>query len=205
MRLHEKQELLEITRNLVVGEHAAVDVRQADGSIKTVTVVELGKLDGLTATATELNRAADVSGRLVTVTGTSLSVTQDSHDGKTIVMSEDGGDNQATFTLPDASGSGAKFHFKVGVVNTSNYVIQAANADDTMAGSVIMNQDSGDSVVSFNTSSSDDTITLNGGTQGGAAVGDWIELEDIADNTWAVRGVLTGTGTEATPFSAAVS
>ena len=48
------------------------------------------------------------------------------------------------------------------------------------------------------------TITLNGTTTGGVNKGDWIELEDIASGVWGVAGTITGSGTEATPFSAAV-
>jgi hypothetical protein len=36
-------------------------------------------------------------------------------------------------------------------------------------------------------------------------VGEWIEVEDVATATWAVKGMLTATGAAfATPFSAAV-
>jgi hypothetical protein len=37
------------------------------------------------------------------------------------------------------------------------------------------------------------------------SVGEWVELQDIAANTWFVRGMLSSTGAAfATPFSAAV-
>ena len=51
-----------------------------------------------------------------------------------------------------------------------------------------------------------DTITLNGGTQGGI-VGDYLELIDIATNQYHVRGVMrvAAGANPATPFSAAVS
>jgi hypothetical protein len=51
-----------------------------------------------------------------------------------------------------------------------------------------------------------DTITLNRTTTGSVNVGEWIEVEDVATATWAVKGMLTdGRGVRnATPFSAAV-
>ena len=119
-------------------------------------------------------------------------------------MGEVGGNAAATFTLPAATGSGATYHFIVSVVNTSNYVIQVTG-DDTIDGSVILHQDSASSVVSFNTAATSDTITLNGTTKGGVSIGDELTLIDSASNQYTVKGVLTASGTEATPFSAAVS
>jgi ribosome-interacting GTPase 1 len=120
-------------------------------------------------------------------------------------MGEVGGDAAATFTLPAATGSGAEFQFIVSVVNTSNYVIKVADATDTIDGSVVLHQDSANTVVSFNTASDSDTITLNGTTTGGVSIGDEITLIDIATNQYMVKGILTASGTEATPFSASVS
>jgi hypothetical protein len=110
-----------------------------------------------------------------------------------------------TLTLPAATGSGNEYRFIVSVVNTSNYVIQVANADDTIDGSVILHQDSANTVVSFNTVAASDTITLNGTTKGGVSIGDELTLIDSLANQYTVKGVLTASGTEATPFSAAVS
>jgi hypothetical protein len=45
---------------------------------------------------------------------------------------------------------------------------------------------------------------MDGSTKGGIK-GDIIELEDIAADTWSVRVMGSATGTEATPFSAAVA
>ena len=45
----------------------------------------------------------------------------------------------------------------------------------------------------------------NGTTTGGVAIGDFIELIDIATDKWLVFGHTTTSGTEATPFSATVS
>lgn len=110
-----------------------------------------------------------------------------------------------TLTLPAASGSGKTFMLLIGTTVTSNnVVIQVANASDTMAGLATLAQDSADTVVSFETASTSDTITLNGSTKGGIK-GDVITLKDAQANLWLVQMSGSGTGTEATPFSAAVS
>lgn len=140
--------------------------------------------------------------RIATLTA-STTITQEQHDGKTLLMGASGA--ALTFTLPAATGRGTKLKFMVSVVNTSNYIIAVANATDTMDGSIISLQDSADTVVGWETASTSDTITLNGTTTGGVSIGDWVELQDIAAGQWAVTGVTTSSGTEATPFSAAVS
>jgi len=130
-------------------------------------------------------------------------ITAAAHSGRKLYMGEVGGNAAATFTLPAATGSGATYHFIVSVVNTSNYVIQVTG-DDTIDGSVILHQDSANTVVSFNTAATSDTITLNGTTKGGVSIGDELTLIDAATDQYIVKGVLTASGTEATPFSAAV-
>ena len=110
-----------------------------------------------------------------------------------------------TVTLPASSGSGASFCFSVATTVTSNNdIIQVANATDVMQGVCIMAQDGGDTSVAFETASTSDTITMNGSTKGGI-IGDYIILTDVKSGFWQVRMVASGTGTEATPFSAAVS
>lgn len=156
----------------------------------------------VSATADELNRAADVSARIVNLAVTTI-LTEAAHEGKTIVMG--GAGTARTFTLPAATGGGGKYRFVVGAVNTSNYLIKAAVGTDLFEGNLLMVCDGGDTVEGFESGATDDTVTLNGTTTGGAAVGDWIEFEDISATGWAVRGVLTGTGDEVTPFSDTVA
>ena len=141
---------------------------------------------------------------IVTLVATG-SITAATHAGKILLMVEVGGNAAATFTLPAATGSGAEYRFIVSVVNTSNYVINVANANDTIDGSVTLHQDSAATVASFNTAAASDTITLDGTTTGGVSIGDEITLVDMATNQYMVKGILTASGTEATPFSAAVS
>lgn len=164
-------------------------------------------LDSVTITATpaELNRVADASGRIVTTTAASLSLTEAAHDGKTVVVN-----TAATFaaTLPAATGSGARFKIIVGAtVTTGSFTVSVADATDTMDGNAFFKTDNATNaanVIGFAATADDDTITMNGSTKGGI-IGDIIELEDIATNIWSVRITGTATGTEVTPFSAAVS
>lgn len=159
-----------------------------------VVVSEAGFRTGTTGLAARL-----VAG------GSATTLTVADHEGKTILLDTLAG---TTITLPAATGSGAKFRFVVSVVNTSNsHVIEVADATDIMYGNIIANStgDTPDLAQPWPTAADSDTITLNGTTTGGLAIGDWIEVEDIKANAWAVTGVVTASGTEATPFSAAVS
>lgn len=153
----------------------------------------------LTATADEINRNNDVSGRLVTLTG-DTSITEATHEGKTCLLGEVGGDASLTATLPEATGSGAKYRFVISVVNTSNYVI-AALTTDTFSGNIVMLSADAATAQGFFADGTDDKMTMNGTTTGGVTIGDWVQFEDILDTTWHVTGIITGSGTEATPFS----
>ena len=162
---------------------------------------------GLTVTAGTTDLSGSFIRDVVTLTA-DTTITNAAHAGRILLMGEVGGDASATFTLPAATGTGAEFKFIVSVVNTSNYVIQVTG-DDTIDGSVVVTNDSTDggtaSLISWPTVAASDTITLNGTTTGGVNIGDYILLTDIATNQYSVSGLLNASGTEATPFSAAVS
>lgn len=157
---------------------------------------------GTSATSAEIDRVADVSARVVTLAN-STSITELTHDSKVLLLTGTGA--AKTQTLPAATGSGARFLFIVGAVNTSNHVIQVTG-NDVMYGNIVTNStgDTPDLGQPWPTAVDSDTITLNGTTTGGQAVGDFVELIDIAPDKWFVRGITTTSGTEATPFSAAV-
>jgi len=133
-------------------------------------------------------------------------VTITEHAGRTLLLGEVGGNAAVTLTLPAATGTGAVYKFIVSVTNTSNYKIQVADATDTIDGIMMYLDEDGTAVSAFPTVAASDTITLNGGTQGGI-VGDYLELIDIATNQYHVRGVMrvAAGANPATPFSAAVS
>jgi hypothetical protein len=138
---------------------------------------------------------------VVTVTDATLSLTAGGHAGQTVVS-----DLAATqtFTLPAATGSGNKYEVFVKTTKTGDLVIQVASASDVMSGTAILFADAGDTVVGFATAATSDTITLDGTTTGGIA-GAIVKLQDIASGVWRVEVVSDASGTEATPFSAAVS
>ena len=163
---------------------------------------------GITVTAGTTDLSGSFIRDLVTLVE-DTTITNALHAGRVLLMGEVGGDASATFTLPAATGTGAEFKFIVSVVNTSNYVIQVADATDTIDGSVVVTNDSTDggtaSLISWPTVAASDTITLNGTTTGGVNIGDYILLTDIATNQYSVSGLLNASGSEATPFSAGVS
>lgn len=145
---------------------------------------------------------AHVASGVVNATAATLTVTQASHAGQTVTLNRAAG---IAVTLPAATGTGAIYRFFVGTTVTSNTTtIKVGTAAETMRGNAVVLQDAGDTLVGFEAGATADTITLDGSTTGGI-VGDFIELIDVAANMFYVRCLLSGTGTEATPFSATVS
>lgn len=107
-----------------------------------------------------------------------------------------------TLTLPVATGSGVTFCIFVGTTVTSNnLIINVPDANNIIQG--VLSVASDIAGVTCPTTTTSDTITMNGTTTGGIK-GSYVELTDIATNTWGVSGSLVSSGTEATPFSAAV-
>ena len=140
--------------------------------------------------------AASVTGATLTIT--SANGLADAYNGEVIPLNRAGG---MTVTLPASTGSQAVYTFLVGTTFTSNGVIQVANATDTFNG--IANVGGGTGSV-FSTLPASDTITMNGSTTGGLA-GSLITVRDVAVGDWIVTANLIGSGSPATPFSAAVS
>lgn len=173
------------------------------GTAVTATAAELNaSVAGLLATTAELNRAADVSTRLVAA-GATLAVTTAAHDGKIIALDTAAG---SICTLPAATGSGAVFRFLVTVTATSNSHIIKVTTNDTMTGFVHNNDVDGTAVAFYKATGTDDTITMNRTTTGGV-IGDWIECVDMLADLWFVRGAVTCVAGSniATPFSATVT
>lgn len=142
---------------------------------------------------------------IIVASAATLVMSEKLHDGKTILLSKSGG---IAVTLPPATGSGMKLRFVVGVVSTTGYVLSAYVGTDLVKGMIIgasTTDSATDAPRTWVPGSTDDTITLNGTTTGGVKLGDWIELEDVSTTMWAVKGMVTQSGTEATPFSDAVT
>lgn len=180
----------------------------ASGEIADSGTIALGQI---TVAASEGNYAEGIffaptsAGALVNLNATSLTVTAATHGGKTIKLSHTAA--ESTVTLPAATGTGIIYRFVVGAVNTNNHVIEVANATDVFKGMIFTNStgDTPDLAQPWPTAADSDTITLNGTTTGGQAIGDYIEIQDIASGVFRVLGFTSTSGTEATPFSAAVS
>lgn len=158
-------------------------------------------MDGLTATAAEINRTCDISTRVVTTTATALSLTVTEHADRVVLINTNS-TVANTFTLPVATGSGAKFTLINNIAQTQGTVVIAANGTlDTLKGVAIIGDTTAETAGAFVTTATSDKLSMDLTTTGGLG-GDQVELLDGAANVWTVRATLTGSGTLATPFSA---
>jgi hypothetical protein len=136
----------------------------------------------------------------VSVTTATLTANKDDHANRPLVLDRAAG---ITVTLPAATGTGYTYRFFVKTTFTGNGIIKVANATDVMTGFATLHQDAADTVATFDTAASSDTITMNGTTSGGL-LGSQVELVDLATGLWGVRVETSATGVEVTPFSATV-
>jgi hypothetical protein len=107
-----------------------------------------------------------------------------------------------TVTLPAATGSGAEYEMFVVTTVTSNAYVVQVTGTDIIQGGVALSTDIGGT--NMLTAATTDTISMNGSTTGGLK-GSWVKVKDVSSGIWRLNGFLVTTGTEATPFSAAVS
>lgn len=140
------------------------------------------------------------------VTDTTINIST-KHADRNVILNNAAG---VTATLPKASGTGDVYKFTVGILATANsHIIKCGSTADNIVGMVMITDvDVGDqgTVRAFATGgSTTDTITMNRSTTGSATKGEFIELQDIANNTWSVRGMLSNTGIGATPFGSTVN
>lgn len=195
--------------NILIGT-ALHNLGTADTALTTgitASADELNIMDGVTATAAEINAAADLSlGAAVAANDDELTVTAALHAGKVVQFGKTTG---TTVTLPAATGTGHIYRFVIGVTATSNAnVIQVANATDVMNGSLCIQQDTDTdgNVKVWRADVGDDTMTFAGAATTGGIVGGYIECIDYKAGFWSCRAFTqSGGGSEATPFSAAVS
>lgn len=150
---------------------------------------------GIEASPSATNNSTVAAGATKTLTSADA--------GKTILLDTAAG---SVVTLPASTGSQQEFEFVTTVIATSNsHKVQVANGTDVMSGALQVVDNADGTCTSFGTVAASDTITLNRGTTGSAKIGERFWAKDVKAGFWAVRGVLIGTGGEATPFSAAVS
>lgn len=139
---------------------------------------------------------------VISPSAAAVTLTADGYAGQRIILDRAAG---ITFTLPAATGSGNVYEFIVVTTVTSNeYKIQVHNAATTMQGYALIAQDGGDTSVMFEAGDTADTIDMNGTTRGGLK-GARIVVTDVKANIWHAHVISAATGTEATPFTAAVS
>ena len=154
--------------------------------------------------------SAGVSNSVTTAVGKTLTVANDA--GKQIYYTSTAA---ATFTLPaviatspsdptdpnQSNNYGATFEFVLSTTVTGNFVVQVANANDTIVGTAILG--SSTTALVFSTLTASDTITLSGTTTGGVG-GASVKATVVGANRYKVEVVSGATGAVATPFSAAV-
>lgn len=193
------------TTDVDIASHDGTNGLKLGGTLVTSTAAELNILDGATYTVAESNRALDLSARLVAITATGA-VTEALHEGRDMYIT---GTAANTQTLPEATGSGGRYRYIFGEVNTNDTVFVVADTTNTNFIGNILTQDA-DLVGTIATltqlsPANSDTMTFDGTTTGGQ-LGDWIELVDVATDVWYVTGITSvpaGSNT-ASPFSAAV-
>lgn len=175
------------------------------GTAVTATATELNaSVAGLVATTAEINRAADVSTRIVNATAATLTVTEADHDGKVIVLDRAAG---IAVTLP-AAAAGLDFEFIVKTTFTGAATIKSVASADIMIGHAIMGNNTDNSVVNWQSIAADttDTIDLLGTSNStGGMAGQRIRILGLAANLWYVEIIGDAAGTEATPFANTVA
>ena len=164
----------------------------------------LHEFGGIGSNATKIRQSGiDHNGKGQTGAGVvvytaSQTLTAAANAGRTSIMNAAGG---MTFTLPAATGTGNVYEIFVATTLTTSGIVQVASSSDVILGGVSISTDiAGVTMLSAATS---DTITMNGSTTGGL-LGSWLRLKDVASGQFMLEGFLKSTGSEGTPFSAAV-
>lgn len=196
--------------NAVVPTGKSLDIESGGelklaGTAVAATAAELNaSVAGLLATTAEINRAADVSTRIVNCTASTLTVTEALHDGKTVVLDLAAG---IAVTLPAAS-AGLQFEFIIKTTFTGAATIKSVASADIMIGHAIMGNNSDNTIVNFQATAADtfDTINMLGTSNStGGMAGQRIRISGLAANLWYVEIIGDAAGTEATPFENTVA
>lgn len=146
----------------------------------------------------------DQSAKKAVIITSATTLNAQQHGHRPIIITAASG---AAITLPAASGGGDRYSIQLGAdvsINTIAIAVNGTPGTDIIQGHLLADQDGLDAPDLVATAADTDTITFDGSTKGGYA-GDWLELVDAASGTWVLKGAVKRTGTEASPFSAAVS
>ncbi len=190
-----------VVKTVNLATDAVVNVDVADSAISTA------ELAALAVTQAKIANTALSKAPVVLNTAT-VTLTAATHANVPLVLTRAAG---VVATLPAASGTGNNYKFYVDTTVTTNaYVVQVANATDVMTGVAFGSDDEAaltgtpTAIDMWVAGATSDTLTMDGSTRGGLK-GNYVEILDIAAGLFHVKAVLTQTGTEVTPFSAAVS
>ena len=165
-----------------------------NGDVKTLNI----EPNAVTAASLDNNALS----KAPVVLNTETQTIDSSYANKPLVFTRAAG---VVVTLPAATGTGDIYKFFVNTTVTSNsYKVQVANATDVICGLAFGDDGDGEPANAWASGATSDTITMDGSTQGGLK-GDSIEIIDVATGLFSCKVFITQTGTEATPFSAAVS
>lgn len=180
----------------------------ADKNLDVLAVADLklgaGAGTSVAATAAELNRAADMSTRIVDCTASTLAVTEADHDGKIVTLNRAGG---IAVTLPTPA-AGMQFTFVVQTTFTGAATIKSGAGTHVMIGHAQMGNDSDNSTVLWQAlaASTYDTIDLLGTSNStGGLAGQIIKVTGLSTTRWFVEIIGDAAGTEATPFADTVA
>jgi len=161
-----------------------------------LAMVETGPT-ALTATWTEINQIADMSGQVVAPATGNLSLTAALHGNRVVYYD----DADGVISLPIASGSGYVYKVVIKTQLTTGS-IEALTAGSTFLGGLSGVDADDNTALAYDAVAGSNTIT--GGTATGGQPGDWFEFLDIAEQLYIVSGFVTQSGgSEATPFSTA--
>lgn len=139
----------------------------------------------VTLTATDAITALEHSNRIILVTGTAT----------------------AAYTLPEATGTGDKYTFYIGEVNTNGLTFVTPDLVNSLLYGKIANLDvDSTAATAFFTVTAGDTntVTFDGLGKGGQ-IGDTLEFVDLATDVWSIDGEVRCIAGQsvASPFSAA--
>lgn len=121
------------------------------------------------------------------------------HNGRTVNLDQSGG---TAVTLPAATGTGFKCRLVVSVASNANTVLTLPTTD-YFQGVALVNDvgDSSAATVDAYTAGSTSNKLAPTTAGGGGAVGDYIELEDIAAAKWAIKVVFRTSTDPVNPFT----
>ena len=154
----------------------------------------------LTATATEINNACDVSTRLVTIADATNTLTLGATHVNRVCLVLDA---TLAITLPEATGTGNSYTILQGIAATSSTIVTADPANAGFHGFIMGSDTDAAGTYSWIATGAQDTITFNGTATGGK-IYDWIKVTDVATDAWLLEGnIKQSGGSEVTSLSSA--